>query len=638
MAVIPVVNVSCAVFDAAGIPVPGAIIAFRFSRVATVNGTIVPSYVTVITGNDGTATVQLCPNTLCGGSYGVRIAAAGIDSRGVAVIPNADCALDEVFQPVPYPDKTYIEAAIARINNANAAADEASAQASAALLSAAGASAAATNAATSAAQAAGSRDAAAGSATTATDKAAAAATSATAAAGHASDAQTAQATAEAARDTAVASVEAATVVAAYYIQPVDAFYDPTVGIPGIPNVIPARRYIASATANGWTKGYIYTGKATWEPTAPVKNMSLTVSGVRYSYSGTDWLPEIDYAMAPAHYARDVLWAVKGSTIPTDRYTLLTPSELSVRIGSGGYRLAAPLEISLASYPSWDDGTYVTAANRAGKDFYFYAVPGISGAPKFILSANSTFPDGYTAETSRKIGGFHCLCAAGSGTMYDPTFPLADFMAGDILPASVWDLKHRPVSSPEGMVYVAGIGKWADIYLSSVSGSALVSVNGGTIADGMSTPAFHWPKFCQWFGKIGKRLPTQQEFVAISLGSNQGTNISGTADPGTTGGHSDTGGRRMLSNVGCEDCCGAMWQWSGEAGGPYAAALWVAAYDANDSGVGGSSYNTPNRALVGGSWASGAACGSRGSIWAYGPLALNAYYGARGVAEPLAVAL
>lgn len=345
----------------------------------------------------------------------------------------------------------------------------------------------------------------------------------------------------------------------------------------------------------------------------------------------------DYAAMPGHYARDIAWAAKGSGAVADRYTLLSPNRMTVNVGDRGFYLPAQITLDLSLAASWDTtvGTdYRTAANRAGKDFYVYAC---NNAPalKLVASANATYPSGYTADNSRKLGGFHCLCTA-VGTISGHT--LSSYVAGDILPASVWDLIHRPVSSPEGMVYVSGLGKWVDIYLASVSNGALVSVKGGTIADGGSSPVFHYYKISQWLGQIGKRLPTQHEFVALSLGSNQGTNISGSADPGTTGGHSDTGGRRMVSFAGCEDCCGALYQWCGEAGGPYAAAVWVPAYDANDSGVAGNSYDVPNRGVVGGYWSAGDNCGSRCSLWTNGPLTPNTGYGARGVAEPLAVGL
>jgi len=342
------------------------------------------------------------------------------------------------------------------------------------------------------------------------------------------------------------------------------------------------------------------------------------------------------ASMPGHYSRDSAWAAKTVSAAADRLTLLSPARMAIDVGGVLLTLSEQQTFVLSDSSAWDSTAtdYTVAANRAGKDFYVYACLD-SGSIKLVVSANSTYPTGYTASTSRKAGGFHCLCLA-VGTISGHS--LSDYVAGDILPASVWDLKHRPVSSPEGMVYVSGIGKWVDIYLASVSSGALVSVNGGTTADGGSSPAFHYYKFSQWFGQVGKRPLSQHEFVSASLGSNQGTNISGSADPGTTGGHSDTAGRRMISNCGCEDCCGALWQWLCEAGGPYAAASWVDAYNANDSGVAGKSYYAPNRGIAGGYWNSGSYCGSRSSLWIYGPLYLDTAIGARGVAEPLAVAL
>lgn len=339
---------------------------------------------------------------------------------------------------------------------------------------------------------------------------------------------------------------------------------------------------------------------------------------------------------PGIYQRDVIFSAKTVAVAADRYILLTPNRLAVDVGGAVLALTSQAALDLSAAATWDATSptdYTVAANRAGKDFYVYACLVGGLVLKLLVSANATAPVGYTTANSLKVAGFHCLCAA-VGTISG--HPLSGYLAGDILPASVWDLKFRPVAAPEGMVYVAGIGKWVDIYLASVSGGALVSVFGGTIADGGSTPSFHWCKFSQWLGQIGKRLPTQHEFVALSLGSNQGTNIAGSADPGTTGGHVDTAGRRMVSNVGCEDTCGVMWQLGSEPGGGAASAAWVAAYDGNDSGVLGSSYQAPNRAVLGGSWALGVGCGSRGSNWPNGPLYLGAGIGARGVSDTLAV--
>jgi len=335
---------------------------------------------------------------------------------------------------------------------------------------------------------------------------------------------------------------------------------------------------------------------------------------------------------PGHYARDVRFAAKPVSAAADRYTLLSPNRMTVDVSGLLLCLMAQQALDLSQAATWDSTTtdYTVAAARAGKDFYVYAVLVGGVALGLLVSANATYPVGHTVATSRKVGGFHCLCVS-VGTISGHA--LSGYLAGDILPASVWDLKHRPVSAPEGMVYVEGL-KWVDIYLASVSGGRLVSANGGVIADGASSPAFHWYKIAQWMGAVGKRLPTQLEFFAAALGANQGTNIAGSADPGTTGGHVDTAGRRMLSDVGCEDCCGVLWQWGAEAGGGAASAAYANAYDGNDSGVAGQHYQAPNRASWGGAWAGGAACGSRSSTWANGPLKLAEYFGARGVADAI----
>lgn len=194
----------------------------------------------------------------------------------------------------------------------------------------------------------------------------------------------------------------------------------------------------------------------------------------------------------------------------------------------------------------------TGSVAAGTDYYVYACDN-SGTLVFLISAASTFPAGYDANTSRKIGGFHTVCAA-VGTIAGHT--LTDHPANGILPQSVWDLKHRArCGNNAGMVYDSGRKIWVDIYLASGTGASTVSANGGTISDSRT----HLD-FVDDGHAVGKRLLTDDEFASIAAGSNEQTNISGSADPVTTGGHSDTASRRMISNIGCEDCCGVIYQW------------------------------------------------------------------------------
>jgi len=270
-----------------------------------------------------------------------------------------------------------------------------------------------------------------------------------------------------------------------------------------------------------------------------------------------YLAEKLAALYPSLYQRDQKWALKTPySTAANRYTILTPNKLSVDINGTVYFLTAQAEIDLSSAANWDTTSptnYTTAANRAGKDFYIYACVPVSGSsPKIVLSANSTMPSGYSASTSRKIGGFHGLCVA-VGTISGHT--LTGFVAGDVLPASIWDLVHRPVANPEGMVFSESINKWVDIYLASGTGASTTSVYGGTISDTRD-----WNSFVDDGGAVKKRMLDDGEFQVIAAGSNEETNITGSADPGTTGGHVDTASRRMISNIGVEDACGALYQW------------------------------------------------------------------------------
>jgi len=211
----------------------------------------------------------------------------------------------------------------------------------------------------------------------------------------------------------------------------------------------------------------------------------------------------------------------GSADATERRTLNIPPML-VNIDGETYTSASGVTKDLNTSANWDSATYATASNRNGKDFYLYAcVPSSGTAPDFVLSANSTYPTGYTADDSRKVGGCHCLgVSVGTISGHD----LTGYITGDILPRSVWDLDHRSSSVNEGFVYGKN-NKWVGIYLPSVSGGELVSVYGGTIADGASSEVFHSYKFEQWFGRIGQGCIDQSTFIAAAIGANQSTNIS-----------------------------------------------------------------------------------------------------------------
>lgn len=297
--------------------------------------------------------------------------------------------------------------------------------------------------------------------------------------------------------------------------------------------------------------------------------------------------------------------------------------------------------------------------QAGKDYFIYLASStpLSGA-SIVVSLNSTFPSGWTANNSRKIGGFHTLCAD-VGIITDHN--LSGFVAGDIIPTTFWTLCFRAKSENNGMAYIDGLGLWMSIYLASYTDGKLASTFGAQIADGASTPELHWFNFVEIAGKQGLRLPWQHEFIVVAKGSNEGTNITGSADPVTTGGHVDTAGRRMVSNFGLEDMCGVEWQWLldsaenissatttnmfkniGDTGQIY----YAEGYDVRDNqrnpvsldGTNsyGKSWGQQRRALAGAAWVDAASCGSRASCWDHSPAHLNGYNGVRLASEPRVV--
>lgn len=278
-----------------------------------------------------------------------------------------------------------------------------------------------------------------------------------------------------------------------------------------------------------------------------------------------------------------------------------------------------------SVPYAEQRLDVGTSLQAGRDYYIYLclTTNTSGetAADIVVSLNSTFPTGYTAYTSRKIGGFHTLCAS-VGVINGHA--LSGYTAGKILPASFWDLWHRPSCNPEGMVYIKELDIWADIYLQSGIGASTQSVNGGTTTDTRT-----YMDHVDDMAAVGKSLLSDEEFQVVAEGSNQQTNISGSANPVYTGGHSDTAGRRMISNYGLEDCCGALWQWV-QGGG------WMSdgtAWSTDWPGSKGQVYGSGKAGLLaGGDWSDGAKCGSRCRYANGSRVSVHANHGCRGRAR------
>lgn len=369
-----------------------------------------------------------------------------------------------------------------------------------------------------------------------------------------------------------------------------------------------------------------------------------------SYADLSNKPNIQtyVASAPCYYKR--------ISLPESNKTQITIAPTWVNIGNKGYVSSMYQTLDLSNTASWSvasGANYTTGANRKGKDFYIYAVPK-DNSLSFTLSDNSTVPTGYTADNSRKIGGFHCECAD-IGTFSG--HPLSGYLAGDILPASIWDLSHRPISSPEGMVFDGK--KWIDIYLGSWDGTKIVSKFGGVIADGESSKKFHGELFEEQYSKVGKSLLSRKDFMHCMKGIQEGANVKGSSDVNTTGGHVNTNGVRIISNYGIEDCAGVIWQWGSDLveGGAYGTTQnndksngynkWLNGYswiNDTDSSIysksidGDSRYGSCDgflrRLRFGGYWGDGSDCGSRSAICNCFSASRNGYSAGRGCSEPL----
>lgn len=326
-------------------------------------------------------------------------------------------------------------------------------------------------------------------------------------------------------------------------------------------------------------------------------------------------------------------------------TVKGSNEFPVRVGTEVFWLDTDVDLDITA-------NLDTGSEANGQDYYVYICDDGSDTPVFIISANATAPDA-TWRTSnsitqyRMIGGFHNSCD------------------GDILQYSVWHLNDMPQVYAKaiagdtncqlgGMVKSKHMNLWYDIYLANTDGQ---SVYGGTIWDGANnmsaglqadlggaTP-LNSVYTCTFFNAQevasarGKRLLSYQEFSDMALGTPEEVNISGSADPVTTGGHTNTGATRIQSAIGAEDCAGVMWQWGRDIsyrseGGT----AWSWKDQATSGAIGnkGALYTQDTYGIVvvlfGGEWSYGAYCGSRCSYWYNDPWGASSYHGVRFACE------
>jgi len=283
----------------------------------------------------------------------------------------------------------------------------------------------------------------------------------------------------------------------------------------------------------------------------------------------------------------------------------------------------------------------------GKDYYLHLIRGGDN-----LDIRSTLtkaaPEGLSPVNAKLIGGLHTLCiGVGNSLTYveggdTKPHPLCGYLAADILPHSVWCLNFRPYSEPEGMTYITALDFWCDIYLGTLVSGIIKSVyQGGMLRN------TQYVDFVEHYFVQKKELLDDAEFAAAMLGSNEQTNILGSAFPGDgAGGHLDTAGRRMISIYGVEDGCGLLWQWlrttsaGGKVGTMYGQTATTPTYGDiamtasacgpyGQAGGKGSFWGLAGALLAGGAWSDAAGCGSRSRRASYSRSGANSSGGGRG---------
>ena len=216
-----------------------------------------------------------------------------------------------------------------------------------------------------------------------------------------------------------------------------------------------------------------------------------------------------------------------------------------------------------------------------------------------------------------------VTAVSAGTPYDVItmeHPLSGFQAGDILPESVFCLTWFPdCLVDDAMVYDKATDICVDVYLQSGTGANTRSAYNQT-----HTVNRNARNFLGDLNFVGKRFLALVEFTSVALGSNESISIAGASDKTTVGGHTDSNGRRMISAIGCEECCGYLWQAS-LVGSPVVGTGWQ---QVDGKSSFGQSYGKLIFADFGGSWEDNTKSGSR-CLATLAEDSAYAHYGSRG---------
>lgn len=240
---------------------------------------------------------------------------------------------------------------------------------------------------------------------------------------------------------------------------------------------------------------------------------------------------------------------------------------------------------------------------------------------------------YSSETDSDFYNFYnkSITAVSAGAKYDVItcqHPLSGFTAGSILPESVFCLTFHPECLVEdAMVYDKDMNIAVDVYLQSGTGFNTRSKYNATHVVNREQI-----NHAEDFRMVGKQLLDDATFTSIALGSNECTNIIGSSDATTVGGHRDTNNRRMISAIGVEEACGYLWQWLTDlitVSNTSPNNGWCS-IDGRDSF--GKQYWNTHALPAGGAWVDGTSCGSRCRAANSVRSVILATYGGRGSSQ------
>ena len=281
--------------------------------------------------------------------------------------------------------------------------------------------------------------------------------------------------------------------------------------------------------------------------------------------------------------------------------------------------------------------------EVGKDYCIYICDPTSGdatnfaSEQYRISLNTTYPSGFTASNSRKIGGFHYGVVRKVNSAGIPISTAGAAMGSGwktnvvegIIPNSVWTLLHRPTCDPTGMVYIGPF--WGDIYLSSDNGASGLQSKKGVVPI-TGTEGLNWYIANERAMRVGKRLPTYAEFCKGAYGSPQGedgnntyawsatSNTARAACGNVKNAVSATNVRDLVGNVWkwldefIHDPTGAAWNWYDAMAGQEVGQLYMA----NATGL--------HALLGGGNWGIGVHVGSRAVACNRDPWYVHAGFG------------